>query len=82
MRKDKAREFRKAAQLAANTATSEQAYDMISVYDEWSGNGVAYAVGDRVTRGDVIYTCTIAHKSQTDWMPEVAVSLWEVVPND
>ncbi len=80
MRKEKAREFRKATQLSANTATDEQAYGMISVYDEWSGNGVSYALGVRVTCGDAIYTCTIAHTSQADWAPEVAVSLWAVVP--
>lgn len=79
MRKDKARAFRAAAQLAANTATTDQAYEMISLYDDWSGNGVSYSVGGHVTRDETIYTCTIAHVSQPDWPPETAVSLWEVV---
>lgn len=79
-RKEKAIEFRKAAQLAANTATTDQAYEIIGMYDEWSGNGVSYPAGTKVTRGGTtIYNCTIGHVSQADWAPEVAVSLWEVV---
>lgn len=80
MRKERAKAFRAAAQLAANTATDDQAYDMICVYDAWDGNGVSYALGVRVTRGDVIYSCINGHVSQVDWMPEVAVSLWAIVP--
>jgi chitodextrinase len=35
-----------------------------------------YAVGDRVRYGDLLYKCLQNHTSQTDWTPDVAVSLW------
>lgn len=79
MRKDKAKQFRAATQIAANLATDEQAATMVSVYDPWSGNGVDYTVGDRTQFLDDVYKCTISHTSQADWAPNVAVSLWEKI---
>ncbi|KAI9013587.1 glycosyl hydrolases family 18-domain-containing protein [Hyaloraphidium curvatum] len=45
----------------------------------WSGAGVAYAVGAMVSYGGAVYECINAHRSQEDWMPGAAVSLWKAV---
>lgn len=37
---------------------------------------VDYTTGDRVRYGEKIYKCLQSHKSQSDWTPDVAVSLW------
>lgn len=44
---------------------------------EWSGDRVAYAVGDRATRGEAAYRCIQAHTSLPTWAPEHVPSLWE-----
>ena len=46
------------------------------LFDNWSGDGVAYAVGDRVLYSETLYKCIQAHTSQPDWTPDVAVSLF------
>ena len=38
--------------------------------------GVEYTVGQIRRYGDKLYRCVQAHKSQADWTPDVAVSLW------
>ena len=48
----------------------------VVLYDEWSGDGVAYAAGDVRQRGGLLYRCVQAHTSQADWTPEAAPSLW------
>lgn len=46
------------------------------LFVEWSGEGVEYTVGQIRRYGDKLYRCIGAHKSQADWTPDVAVSLW------
>jgi hypothetical protein len=41
------------------------------------GVGAYYEVGDEVLYNDVTYTCISPHTSQSDWTPDVAVSLWQ-----
>lgn len=78
-RKERAKEFRACTQLIAETATDEQAAAMVTMYDPWSGDGVAYTTGERVTYQSVLYKCLNGHTSQADWAPSVAVSLWAEV---
>jgi hypothetical protein len=35
-----------------------------------------YAIGERVRYEETLYKCLQAHTSQSDWTPDVAVSLW------
>ncbi len=42
----------------------------------WSGDSVAYSVGERVRYNAVLYKVLQAHTSQEDWTPDVAVSLF------
>ncbi|HEY4033398.1 MAG TPA: polysaccharide deacetylase family protein [Ktedonobacteraceae bacterium] len=45
---------------------------------EWSGNGIQYTAGTQVTYQGKTYTCIIPHKSQPDWDPVDAQTLWEL----
>ena len=46
------------------------------MFAEWSGAGVQYEVGNLRRYGGKLWRCISAHKSQPDWAPDVAVSLW------
>lgn len=61
------------AAAAPDDVVLEQPY---ALYDEWSGDGVAYEAGDVRQRGGLFYRCVQAHTSQATWTPEDAPSLW------
>lgn len=61
--------------VACSYLTDEQAESVSSLYENWEV-GVDYAVGDRRQYNGLLYKCLQAHKSQADWTPDVAVSLW------
>lgn len=61
------------AAAAPDDVVLEQPY---ALYDEWSGDGVAYEAGDVRQRGGLLYRCVQAHVSQESWTPEAAASLW------
>lgn len=46
------------------------------LYPHWSGNGIAYAMGDRRQYYGALYKCLQAHTSQPGWTPTAAPSLW------
>lgn len=48
----------------------------MDMFAEWSGEGVDYAVGNLRRYNGKLYKCISAHKSQADWTPDTAVSLW------
>lgn len=50
-----------------------------SVFSVWSGDGVAYKAGDRVTYNDVLYKVLQSHTSQAAWTPTDAPSLFAKV---
>jgi len=50
--------------------------ELAYLYDEWSGDGVAYAVGDIVRVVDVPYRVIQAHTSQPAWAPAGTASLF------
>ena len=59
--------------------TDEQAASYKLIYPHWSGNGVAYATGDRLQYDGALYKCLQAHTSQSEWTPTAAPSLWAKV---
>ncbi len=72
-----ARAIRAATQTAARYLPNEAALAQpLALYDEWNGEGVAYAAGDIRARGADLYRCLIAHTSQATWTPEDSPSLW------
>ena len=46
------------------------------VYPEWNKDSYPYFAGERVTYEGSYYRCIQNHTSQSDWAPDVAVSLW------
>lgn len=46
------------------------------VYPEWSPKSYPYFAGERVSYDGSYYRCIQNHTSQSDWAPDVAVSLW------
>ena len=74
-----AQAIRKSMDVAAKALTDEQAASAPMIYRAWSGNGVNYAVGDRVRYDGYVYKCLIAHTSQETWTPTDAPSLWAKV---
>ena len=65
-------------QSKAPSLSADVAERAAGLYDEWDGNGKAYATGERVQYESKLYTCLQAHKSQADWTPKAAPSLWSV----
>lgn len=58
--------------------TDEQACEVPALYPEWKMETL-YEVGERVVHEDVLYKVLVAHTSQPDWAPDVAVSLFAKV---
>lgn len=46
------------------------------IYPAWKPKEYEYFAGERVSYNDSYYRCIQNHISQTDWSPDVAVSLW------
>lgn len=45
----------------------------------WSPNNVQYSIGDHVIFHCHVYICIQAHRSNSGWSPEIAVTLWQQV---
>lgn len=73
--REQARKLRKFLEQMSVNATDEEALDNILAYPKWTV-GKEYAKGDRVRYNDVLYKVLQNHTSQTDWTPDVAVSLF------
>lgn len=65
-----------AASFVAESFTDEQALQVPSLYQEWSGDGVTYKADMRVRYSDVLYKVLQEHTSQADWTPDAAPSLF------
>lgn len=50
-----------------------------TVFPEWIPKGHEYLVSERVSYNGELYRCIQGHKSQADWSPDVAVSLWVAI---
>lgn len=82
MRKERAAELRRAAQISAQSAGDAQALSMPSLYDPWQP-GTAYGSEGQaqiVSRPNGhLYRCQQAHTSQTGWEPENTPAMWVVI---
>lgn len=74
-----ARKLRVAINGAGAMLTDEQALTVPIIFPVWRGDGISYAVGDRVMYSGVLYKCLQAHTSQSTWTPTDAPSLWAKV---
>lgn len=67
------------AKIQAASLDDADAVKVQALYDEWSGDSVEYAVGDRVRFQGTLCKCLQAHTSQADWAPNAAPSLWSLI---
>ena len=76
---ENAKALRSAIDGVSAVLTDEQAATYKLIYPHWSGNIVAYSVGDRRQYDGNLYKCLQAHTSQPGWTPKEAPSLWAKV---
>lgn len=80
-------QMRRALQKFAQTLGAEEAMEIATVYDAWQPD-TQYAAGVYLTYGTnavgdpQLYRVISAHKSQADWKPDVAASLYEPIGLD
>ena len=72
---DQAVKHRTSLEEVSNTLDDDTAKDNPWLFPTWAVDK-DYKVGDRVDYSGKLYKCLQAHKSQADWTPDVAVSLW------
>ena len=75
MIKEDALKFRQFIEEMASTVDDETALDHIEAFPKWKVD-VDYIKDERVRYEDVLYKVLQNHRSQSDWTPDVAVSLF------
>lgn len=70
-----ARKFRKFIEQMSENATDEEALDNILAFPKWEVDHI-YFMDERIRYNDVLYKVLQQHKSQEDWTPDIAVSLY------
>ena len=84
-RVEKARQFRAAASLSAQTATDAQALAMPTMYPLWAektaygGEGQPKIVRRPIEGRDQLFRCREAHTSQSGWEPETYKAGWVAI---
>ena len=78
MTRAKAKQLRQLIEQLAVTMSDETALTGVELFPMWA-IGRAYAAGDRVQHGGILYKCVQAHTSQADWTPDATQALWVVV---
>lgn len=78
MTKERAEKLRAVISGAMQLVDDETAVENISLYPEWEV-GKSYTVNFKVQYNGVLYKVLQAHTSQSDWTPDVAVSLFAKV---
>lgn len=73
--REQAKKLRAFLEQMSENATDEQALDNILAYPKWTV-GKSYVKDERVRYEDVLYKVLQNHTSQSDWTPDVAVSLF------
>ena len=72
---EQAQEIRTTMDELSVNMTDEQAMEYAAIFPLWEQN-IQYSVGDRVKYNNELYKVIQSHKSQADWTPDVAVSLF------
>ena len=70
-----ARKFRKFIEQMSENATDEEALDNILAFPKWEV-GKEYVKDERIRYENVLYKVLQNHTSQSDWTPDIAVSLF------
>lgn len=73
--REQARKLRAFLEQMSENASDEEALENILAYPKWAV-GKEYTKDERVRYEDVLYKVLQNHTSQSDWTPDVAVSLF------
>ena len=79
---ERARQMRSQLDNITKDFDDEKALDNKELYPDWNGNGIQLSVGSIVYYNNNIYRVLQAHKTQADWTPDVAVSLFVKISID
>lgn len=63
-----------------NSLDDTEAYSIRLLFDEWTVD-TNYKQNYKVKYNNKLYRCLLDHTSQSDWTPDVAVSLWVEISN-
>ena len=75
--REQALAFRRMIEKAAATQTDEDALQSIELFPSWESKiGEVLNVGERYSFGGYLYKVIQQHTAQSDWRPDVAVSLF------
>ena len=72
---DEAKKYRKLIEMMAESLDDETAEQNAFVFPSWEV-GVEYKKDYKVRYNDIVYKVLQDHTSQSDWTPDVAVSLY------
>jgi len=72
--REQAKRLRSLIERMSADLTDEDAYTAPQLFPQWKLT--TYTIGDRVQYDSKLYKCIQAHTAQSDWTPDVAVSLW------
>ena len=67
--------YRRMIEQASVSLSDADATSVPDLFPNWETD-TDYVVGDRRKYNEILWKCIQAHKSQDDWTPDVAVSLW------
>ena len=81
MTRERALLLRSMIKKAAAFLEDEDALEAVELFPRWSGDGIEYAVGERVSHEGTLFKCLTAHTSQASWTPPDSPSLWVRVDN-
>ena len=72
--REKARLLRKLIERMSAELPDSEAYTAPELFPAWKIK--EYSTGDRVQYSGLLYKCLQSHTAQTDWTPDISVSLW------
>lgn len=71
-----ARKFRKFIEEMSVNATDEEALNNIEAFPKWEVGKLYDIIGERIRYNGKLYKVLTEHRSQADWTPDIAVSLY------
>lgn len=72
--REQAKRLRSLIERMSADLTDDEAYTAPQLFPQWGLK--PYQTGDRVQYNERLYKCIQNHTAQSDWTPDVAVSLW------
>lgn len=75
---DTARAYRKIIETAVEGLSDNDAIKAVTLFPKWKPR-IELKAGERLRFGDKLYRVKNGHTTQSDWTPDIAVSLYEEV---